>query len=239
MENVSYIGLSQQIVLQRRMEITANNLANMNTPGFKAQSVLSLDHISSPRDGGILHQVMDYASYRNLAQGALTQTHNKLDLSIQGEGYFKVQTPQGPRYTRDGGFALNADREIVTKSGYPLLNDSNSAMVVPPEATHITVTPGGIISTELGDIGKIRVVTFSQEQDMVEAGENLYDASQLQERPVANLQVVQGMIEGSNVNPILEMNKMIEISRMYQAAQRILQNDHERIRGAIQKLTRV
>jgi flagellar basal-body rod protein FlgF len=239
MENISYIGLSQQVILQRRMEITANNLANMSTPGFKAQSVLSLDHIASPRDGGLIHQAMDYASYRNLAPGALTQTHNSLDLSIQGEGYFKVQTPQGPRYTRDGGFALNAGREIVTKSGYPVLNDSNSAIVVPPEAGQITVTRDGTISTELGELGRLRVVAFSQEQDMVEAGENLYDASQLQERPVAGLHVVQGAIEGSNVNPILEMNKMIEISRMYQAAQRMLQNDHERIRGAIQKLTRV
>lgn len=240
MENISYVGLSQQMALKQQMDVTANNIANLNTPGFKAQGVLFLDYLNKPKQaqGDTLHQVLDYASYRDLSAGALKQTHNDLDFALQGDGYFAVETPQGTRYTRDGSFALNANREIVNKSGYKLLG-GGGPITVQEGAAHITVTRDGTVSTNLGEIGKVKVVTFQNQQEMVEVGENLYDATRLAELPVENLHVVQGSIEGANVNPVVEMNKMIEILRLYQATQKMLMNDHERIRGAIQKLTRV
>lgn len=240
MENISYIGLSQQMALQQQMEMTANNLANMNTPGYKAKSALFSEYINKPKDGGdVIKQVLDYASYRDLSVGSLAQTHNPLDLALKEDAYFAVQTDEGIKYTRDGGFALNNNRELVNKSGYQVLSDSNGPIVVPPEATSISVTPEGVMSSELGEIGRIKVVAFEHPQEMVNIGQNLYDAAQLQERPVKRGAVIQGAIEESNVNPVIEMNKMVELLRLFEMTQKMLVGDHERIRAAIQKLTKV
>ncbi len=111
--------------------------------------------------------------------------------------------------------------------------------MVPPGATHITAVESGTISSELGSIGKLKVVTFDNPQMVIPVGGNLYDAKGSPEKPVDKPRVAQGMIENSNVQPIIEMNKMIEILRMYQSAQNMLMADHERMRGTIQKLTKV
>lgn len=239
MENISYIGLSQQMALKQQMDISANNLANINTPGFKSQSILFLEYLNKPKQGEGVKQVLDFGSYRDLSAGALRQTYNDLDVALHGDGYFAVQTEGGTtRYTRDGSFSLNASRELVNKSGYKVMGDGGP-IVVQEGASKITITADGTVSTNLGEIGKLKVVTFDQPQKLVEIGENLYDGKNQPEKPVERLKVVQGSLEGANVNPVVEMNKMIEILRSYQATQRMLMNDHERIRSAIQKLTRV
>lgn len=242
MENISYIGLSQQMALKQQMDITANNMANINTPGFKSQGVLFLEYLNKPKQSGVggeaVKQVLDFGSYRDLSAGPLRQTHNDLDFAIQGDGYFSVQTPSGVRFTRDGGFSLSADRTIVNKSGHPVMGDAGP-LVIQEGASKITVTRDGTVTTDLGEVGRIKVSAFDRPQEMTEIGDNLYDASKLAEKPADGAQVIQGSIEGANVNPVVEMNKMIEILRSYQATQRMLMNDHERIRGAIQKLTRV
>lgn len=239
MENISYIGLSQQIALRQEMDVTANNIANMNTPGYKSNGVLFLEFLNRSRqDPDTIRQVSDISTYRDLAPGSLMQTHNTLDFAINGEGYFVVQTPDGPRYTRDGGFQLNEQRQLVNKSGYALQGDGGP-ITIPPEAAQVHLTAGGVVTTEEGDVGRIRVVRFDNEQALKKTGENLYDAATENPQTVDSPRLAQGALEGSNVNPVVEMNKMIEVLRMYQATQRMLQNDHERIRGTIQKLTRV
>jgi flagellar basal-body rod protein FlgF len=239
MENVSYIGLSQQIALHRLMDVTANNMANMNTPGFKSQNVLFKEYLNKPQeDGERVSQVQDYGTYRDLTQGALTHTSNQLDLAIQGEGYFAVQTAQGVRYTRDGSFSLNNQGEIVTKAGHKVLSNVSGPLIVQPGATHISITEGGTVSTEKGLVGKMKLATFENQQTIIPIGDNLYYAQDATELP-STAPVKQGMIETSNVQPVLEMNKMIEILRMYQAAQNMLVTDHERIRSMVQRLTRV
>jgi flagellar basal-body rod protein FlgF len=240
MENISYVGLSQQMALQREMEITANNLANMDTPGYKSEGVLFLSYLNKAGgDGEKLKQVQDYGVYRDLSGGTLKQTFNKLDVAIQGDGYFAVQAPDGVRYTRAGSFSLNANYEIVNKDGYTVMDEGGGAITLPSDATDITITPQGQVSTDKGTLGKIKVVTFANAQNLKPVGGNLYDAGKEAEIPAENPRVEQGMIESSNVNAVVEMNKMIEISRMYQAAQRMLLDDHQRQLGAIQKLTQV
>lgn len=241
MENISYIGLSQQVALHRLMEVTANNMANMNTPGFKAQHVLFGEYLNKTQETGKekISQVLSSGSYRNMDQGSLTHTSNQLDLAVQGDGYFAVQTPSGVKYTRAGSFALNDKGEIVTKTGDQVLSDAGNPLTVPPGAAQITVVEDGTISSEKGSVGKLKLVTFRNPQAVVPVGNNLYEAPAIQETPVDKPHVAQGMIENSNVQPILEMNKMIEILRRYQSAQNILMTDHERIRGAIQRLSKV
>jgi len=239
MDNISYIGLSRQMALQSLMEVTANNMANMNTPGFKSQNMLFSEELGKTRGGmDKVSQVKNAGSYRNLSQGPLTQTSNNLDFAIQGDGYFAVQTAAGVRYTRAGSFSLNNQGEIVDKAGHKALGDNGNPLTVPAGAAHITMTDSGDLSSEKGSIGKLKVVTFSNLQDLSPIGDNLYYAGNAKEVSVARPQLAQGMLEGSNVQPILEMNKMTELLRMYQSTQNILNNDHDMIRGMIQKLTR-
>lgn len=239
MENIGYIGLSQQMALQQQIDVTANNIANMSTPGYKSQQVLFTEYITTPKDGAEVHQSNSFGTYRDLTIGALLQTSNKLDFAIQGEGYFSVQTPEGVRYTRDGGFSLNLDRQLVTKSGHLVYNENNNPLTFPAEATQIRISDDGTISSEFGDIGRLKLVSFENEQALVSQGDNLYEPAGMVEQPVVNRRVIQGLIESSNVSAVAEMNKMIQLMRMFQAAAKLLQNDHERQVNMIQKLTRV
>lgn len=243
MENISYIGLSQKMALRSMMDVNANNIANMTTPGYKAQKVLFVEYLNKAQGAGpgdAIRQVQDYATYRDLSQGGLQMTHNDLDVALEGEGFFAVQGADGvARYTRNGSFMLDGTRQIVNKMGVPVMGVNNTPLVVPPEARHITITPDGSVTTDQGDVGQLKVATFDNLQMLKPMGDGLYDAGGMIEQPVVTPRVVQGAVEGSNVNPILEMNRMVEVLRMYQSTYRMLQNDHERIRGAIQKLTRV
>lgn len=240
MENVTYIGISQQMALQQQIEVTANNIANMNTPGFKAQNVLFTDYITAPKDHNApIHQSNDFATYQDLTIGNLIQTSNSLDFAIHGKGYFTIETPDGTRYTRDGGFSLNLNRELVTKTGHLVMSENDNAIVIPAEAAQIRISDDGTISSEQGDIGRLKIVNFDNEQLLKRKGDNLFDASGSIATPAVDRKVTQGQIESSNVNPVVEMNRMIELMRMFQSAQKMLQGDHDRQLGAIQKLTKV
>ncbi len=240
MENISYVGASQQVALAQQIEVTANNIANMNTPGFKAKEMLFTDYITTPKNGAPIHQSNDYATYRDLSMGNLSQTFNPLDVAIDGKGYFVVQTPEGDtRYTRAGSFSLNSQSQLVDQSGDVVLGDSGSPLVVQTSAKRVTIGIDGKIASEQGDIGRLKVVSFDNEQQLINVGDNLYDAGSQPEQTIDSVHVEQGVLEGSNVNPISEMNKMISLMRMFQAAQNMLQDDHNRITDAISKLTQV
>ena len=238
MKNLTYIGLSQQMALYNQMDMTANNIANMNTPGFKSQSLLFKEYLNkTPSDtGDKISQVQNYGAYRNTAQGPLTQTSNKLDVAIQGSGYFAVQTPQGTQYTRNGSFSLNANGEIVTQSGNQVLGTSGP-LTVQQGASQINIMADGEVSTDKGTIGTLKLVSFSNEQALSPVGNSLYDAQQAVPVPVDKPHVMQGMLEGSNVQPITEMNRMLNITRMYQSVQHMLTTDHDEQRTMIQHLT--
>lgn len=239
MENVSYIGLSQQLALQQQIEVTANNIANMSTPGYKAQGILFLDYMTKPKDGETINQAYDFATYRNLATGSQLPTHNPLDVAISGEGYFAIETQGGVRYTRDGNFVLNAERQMVNAQGNPVLDEGGSPITIPPTDHDITISSDGVVSGKTGPLGRLKLVSFENQQMMKKEGDNLYTAGGQAETPVEDRRVSQGLLESSNVNPVVEMNRMIELMRLFQATQKMLDTDHDRIRGSIQKLTQV
>lgn len=239
MENLSYIGLSQQLAVQQQMNMTANNIANMSTPGYKSQNALFSQYLTGAINKGGVSEVENSGSYRDMNAGAIMQTHNPLDFAISGDGYFVVQTPQGPKYTRDGSFSMNKDRELVDKAGNKVMGDGG-AITIPAEATDIKISADGTISTKEGTLGRFKIVDVDNPQQMSRGGDNLFALKDgNKEKAMENIHVVQGALEGSNVNPVLEMNKMIELLRMFQATQKIVQGDHERIRQTIDKLTKV
>jgi len=238
MENIAYVALSLQTVLNRQMQVTANNVANMSTAGYKAQGVLFNEELAKAQGSEKLSMVLDHGTFRRVEQGPLQQTGNPLDLALEGSGFFEIQTPQGPRYARAGNFSLDSEGQIVTQNGNPVLSDGGQPITIPQGDSQIIIAKDGTLTTaESGILGRVGVMRFNDEQKLLEQGEGLYAANGEVPTPAENTKILQFMLEGSNVQPILEMNKMIEIVRNYQQTQRLIQTDHERQRNVITRLT--
>ncbi len=231
------ISLSYQMVLQNQLDITANNIANASTPGFQANHPMFVEYLAVAADGSEIAFVEDRGTLRNLNAGPLTHTGNNLDIGIQGPGYFTVETDAGIFYTRNGSFRLNASGQLITSSSAVVLGESDAPIVVAPGETEISISSDGTVSTENGEIGKLSVVTFENEQDMQLIGNSLLSTEQ---PPIksAKAEIAQGMLEGSNVIAVSEITRMIEILRSYQAANQMITTEEERQQQAIQLLTR-
>jgi flagellar basal-body rod protein FlgF len=225
------------------LDIVANNVANADTTGFKQTRVL-LDTYTTqskgqPQPMDRINFVVDRATYHDLAQGPILKTGNELDVAISGEGYFSIQAPEGVRYTRGGAFQVNDQGELVNASGYQVLGDGDAAISIPPDATEINIAQDGTISTQNGTVGKLSVVSFENASALEEAGQGLYKSNSAATPVESGVRIAQGMLEKSNVQPVLEIAQMMEIVRNYAQTQRMLDQEHERIRNAIAKLGRV
>lgn len=240
METTTYIALSSQGALRREMDTIAHNLANMNTTGFKGQRMMFVDHMQRSRSADFIADqrlsfVRDVASFTDTTEGPIEQTGNTLDVAIHGDGYFAVQTPDGEQYTRSGSFRLDNGGQLVTQDGRPVLSNAGVPITFAPEDTTITISGDGTVSTENGTLGKLRVVTFDSNQDFQNTGSGLYSTTQ---QPIDNLnpEVVQGSLEKSNIQAILEMTRMIEVNREYAQAQKLVDSEDERIRKMVREL---
>lgn len=242
METPTYIALSRQMVLRDQMDVVANNLANANTSGFKAEMML-MSEVEIPAERGTeLSYVQDFATARDFSPGTLRPTGNDLDMAIQGNGFFAVQTPDGVRYTRVGRFQLNQDGVLVTSHGYPVLG-GGSPLTFNPDDGPVNVAEDGSVSTDrartgtqLQVVGKLDVVDFANRAALTPEPDNLFNAG-TQATTEATGKVAQRMLEDSNVNTITEMTNMIEVTRNYQTMQRFLDSEHERQRRAISSIT--
>ena len=235
METTAHIALSRQMVLRRQMDVIAHNIANMTASGFRAE-VMLLEPVTVPAgQDQRLAFVQDVATVRDLAPGPITTTGNPLDLAIEGDGYFVVGTPEGARYTRSGQFRLNDAGELVTADGRPVLDDGGAPLAVPPESGPLSVAGDGTVSAAQGVLGRIDVVAFEDEQRLEKAGGGLYRTDQ-PPIPAAGARLVQGALEGSNVQPILEMTRMMATVRAYQGTHRLLDAHHEMQRRAIERM---
>lgn len=244
METTSYIALSRQGTLRREMSTIANNLANMNTTSYKGERMMFVDHLTRSKSADFIADqrlafTRDVASYRNVAEGPIEQTGNPLDVAIHGDGYFVVQAPDGTdQYTRNGNFRLDNGGQLVTQTGLPVLTDAGAPIFFAPEDSQITISGNGTISTENGQIGKLRVVTFDNIQDLQRAANGMYTTNQ-PANDVANPNLAQSALERSNVEGVLEMTRMIEVSRQYKSAGQLIEKEDERIRKAINELAKV
>jgi flagellar basal-body rod protein FlgF/flagellar basal-body rod protein FlgG len=253
MENTLLIGLSRQVTLERQMDVIANNVANVNTNGFKADRSLfheylvptaREDNFAAGRDRRLSH-VVDRATFKDFAQGSPDQTKNPLDVAIAGDGFFTVQTPAGERYTRDGAFQINTQGQLVNASGYPVLG-TGGPITLQQTDKQVQIANDGTVTVLEGTgrtdsiRGKLRLTTFSQPQRLVKEGSNLFslgegNAAQADTKST----VAQGFVERSNVNAVTEMSRMIEINRMYTHMATLLQQQHDLHKSAIDKLAEV
>jgi flagellar basal-body rod protein FlgF len=246
MQNATYIALSSQAALQRQMDVVANNLANLSTPAFKGEEMLFSQYLTRVRGAGTIAFVEDAGTARDLRQGPIAKTGNPLDLAIQGPGYFSVETPLGTRYTRAGHFQLDAQNQIVTSEGNPVLADGGRPLALPPNINAITVGADGTISvsqagtSSQASVGKLQLVTFPAPQLVTPAANGLYVTDQTPDpATTATTTVQQGMIEESNVQPVLELTRLMAVSRASGSVKDLLDEESQRQSNAIDKLGKV
>ncbi len=241
MENALLVGLSRQVVLKRQMDVLANNLANMNTAGYKAGTLLFEKYLKTDAQMNDLSGqdkqisfVLDTSVYRSFQEGAFEQSNNDLDVAISGEGWLVVQTPDGDRYTRNGQLKLDAEGQLVTPAGYPVMGEGG-AITFSEQDTGIEIAKDGTISTSEGNKDKLRVVEFENNASLKKQGETLFSTAQ-QPAPAEDARVLQGVVEKSNVQPISELTRMIETVRAYTSMAQTMKQAQDLRRDAIEQL---
>ncbi|WNJ99076.1 flagellar basal-body rod protein FlgF [Thalassospiraceae bacterium LMO-JJ14] len=242
MENTMYVALSRQTTLRRQLDVVANNLANMSTHGYKSGQMMFVEHLTKSKGGDSLvtpnlAYVRDIATMTDTKPGAIEHTGNPLDVAIQGEGYFVIQTPEGERYTRNGRLQLDNTGQLVNQLGQAVLADGGAPMVFAPEDTEIVISKDGTVSTNNGELGKLRIVNFDNDQILERSsGAQFSTTEDNPAKDVTDAAVLQGAVEGSNVEPILEMANMIEVHRAYDSVKSFIDREDERQRAMIRDL---
>ncbi len=239
MENAVFIGLSQQMALKRQLDITANNLANVNTTAFKSEHPLFEEFLVENFSDRSMSYVQDYGSYRDLREGEFSHTGRPLDAAINGEGYFTIETDQGIRFTRNGSFRLDPEGNIVTINNNFLLDETGRKITVDQQFQEVSFAPDGTVTTAPGQTQKIELVRFDNPQILKQVGDGLYDSEGFEPVPAVEAKIMQRTLEKSNVQPILEMTAMIDIMRAYQSAQKLLDAEHDLQMKSIEEMPAV
>ena len=243
MENAQLVGLARQGTLARQLDLIANNLANINTGGFKAQKLVFKEQtMPVAQDKSFLIPdrkisfVVDDQNLVDFSPGVTQETGNPLDVALNGSGWFAVQTPAGERYTRNGSFAINNQGQLVNQSNYPVLTDFGPISFAPNEGA-ISIAADGTVSTSQGSKGKLKVVDFDPKQPPIKVGETLYSGQN--PTPATLPEVTQGRIEKSNVNGVVEITNMINVQRSYQAIAAMMKQTDDLRKNAISTLGQV
>lgn len=243
MEGLPLVVLSRQIALKRELESVANNIANATTPGFKSRSlrfgeVLKGQTADMNDKAGPLSFALDKGSTVDFGDGALEKTGAPLDVAVQGNALFVVQTPQGERYTRDGGLSLDARGQIVTRSGYPVLGDGGPIIIAQGE-TNLAIAEDGRITSSGGEKGRFRLVEASDPRALVPEGDNVFSSNAALQAAPQGTRVIAGHVEKSNVRPMIEVARLIEVNRAYANVSGLMQRHDELKRTSVEKLAAV
>ncbi len=246
MEKGLYVAVSGSMAQERAMDVIANNLANVNTPGFKSDNLLFeayLQESTDPKadlpttreiDQGYLSKRMHDStymiasqSYVDFSQGNLKPTGNMYDISLSGDGFFSVMTPEGERLTRGGTLSVSAEGELTTTGGNPFLDITGKKITVGRD--NFTVDEGGSVFSKTDNrfLGKLRIIDFPDKAVLAKRGKNLFESLAPEQAVESKTAVRQGYIEGSNVNPMAEITRMITAVRTYEAYQKSIQTHDE------------
>lgn len=238
MENSLYVGLSGQVALQEKMALIANNVANINTPGFRGQNAVFKEFISDQkRMKEDVSLVLDYGQYQVTDPGPIKLTGGPLDVALIGPGFLGIQTPEGVQYTRAGNFSLNALGELVNARGMKVADQGGGTIIIPEDAKFVNIDEKGIVSTQDGPVGTLMVAEFADYQKMEPTGNGNYKTTEAA-IPATGTKVKQGSVEGSNVSGVLEMTRMIDVLREYQMVNTMMTTEHQRQQTMIQRLGR-
>ncbi|WP_312162464.1 flagellar basal-body rod protein FlgF [Phenylobacterium sp.] len=241
MDNALYVGLSRQMTLRRELDIVANNIANMDTTGFKVESLMvETEPMAPAHTAGAprpVKFVIDRSVGRDFGQGVLRATGATFDLGIQGEGFFRVRTGEGEQYTRDGRFHMDEAGRLVTEDGAALLDEGGGDIAIDPKLGPVTIAKDGTVSQGDERLGKIGLARFEELSVLEKVGENRYrNSSNAQPQAATESVIQQGMLEGSNVKPIAEITRMIEVTRAYESMAKMMDANAELSRRSIERM---
>lgn len=236
MDNAGYTTISRQSGLLQEMQTIANNIANISTSGYRREGVIFAEFVRDlDSAGGSLSMATARGRLTDSSQGALSQTNGTFDFAIEGSGFFTVETPDGMRLTRAGSFTSNDTGELVSMDGFRLLDSGGAAVFVPPDARTIGLSSDGTLSADGQPLAQIGLVLPENAAALERQGSALYkiDGPLV---PVENAKILQGFLEQSNVDPVIEMARMIEVQHAYELGQKFLEREDERIRSVIRVL---
>jgi flagellar basal-body rod protein FlgF len=235
--NASYITLSNQIARKTQLDMIANNVANSNTVGFEQDNLLfrAVDVKQNARRNNSF--AWAETTYRNGDPGGIKITNRPTDLAIGGEGYFKVATPRGARYTLDGSMVINNQGILVNMNGFPYLSFEGEFIEIAEDFQTIEVASNGAVFVDNEEIGTIGVFGFDTPDPIIKEGGNLY-AIQGGDVLLEEFTIISGALKASNVNPTLAMAQMVEMQRSFGLTTDVMTNINETETSAINKLTK-
>lgn len=236
MDNAAYTTLNRQSGLLREMSSVANNIANMSTSGYRREGLIFSEYVQDlGPDAASLSMASGRVREADFTYGALSETGGTFDLAIDGDGFFLIATPEGEQLTRAGGFTRDAAGTLVTADGYPLLDAGGAPVFAPPNALSIAIAPDGTLSADGVALAQIGLWQPINVNDMKRTDGVRFTAEGGVD-PVENGIIRQGFIESSNVNPVTEVTRMIEVQRAYELGQSMMERDDERIRAVLRTL---
>lgn len=236
MDAAGYATLNRQSGLMREMGVVANNIANSSTIGFRREGVVFSEFVAALDDDPSLSMADASGRHVDLSQSTLAQTGGTFDFAIQGEGFFLIETPQGQRLTRAGSFTPSAEGELVTPDGYRLLDEGGAPIFIPPDAKGVAMSADGTLSVSGQPIAQVGLWQPTDPLALKHQTGTLFDGGEVESAEGAT--VMQGMLEDSNVEPVSEIARMIEVQRAYELGQKFLDAEDERVRGVITTLGR-
>lgn len=236
MSSTGYVGLTRQTGLLNEMQTIANNIANLATTGYRREGVVFAEFI---RDTGRGQDSVSYADAHgrltDASQGALDTTGSTFDFAIEGPGFFLLDTPDGERLTRAGAFMPNQNGELVSADGYRLLDSGGAAIFVPPNARNVAMAGDGTLSADGLPLARVGVFLPNDPTALTRTAGTMFRADGGVE-PVEDARLFQGFLEQSNVSPVSEMARMIEVQRAYELGQKFLDREDDRVRAVIRTL---
>jgi|HubBroStandDraft_6_1064221.scaffolds.fasta_scaffold77494_3 flagellar basal-body rod protein FlgF len=221
-----YIAAAGAIAQSDAMDATANNIANAGTSGFHAERVSFKEVLTKAKSPDQLSVQANTGKTLDSQNGALLQTNNPLDVAIEGDGLFSVQTAQGTRYTRAGNFQLDSQGALVTPDGYKVLGENGQPITMPPTATNIAVTSDGTINADNQPVGKLKLAQFGANQ-LKREGATLFSATGAPQTSGTPPTVRSGVLESSNVNIVHGVVDLVKVQRSYESLMRVIQNYHD------------
>ena len=248
MQNTLLVGLSRQVALSRELDVVANNIANVNTTGFKAEGSIFEEYLNSnaraDTSGSRVSFVRDRGTWHDLSAGPVEKTGNPLDVAVDGNALLVVQTPRGERYTRNGAFQINAQGQLVTSEGNPVLGEAGPITFQPTD-NQVSISADGTISVREGNAttdsqrGTLRLVSVANAQNLQKDGGSTFSIAGETPQPTKASRVVQGTIEKSNVRAVVEMTRMIEVTRSHTQIANMLSQQADLQKTSMNKLAEV
>ena len=236
MDAAGYVTLTRQSGLMREMQTVANNIANISTTGFRREGVVFSEFVRQMEDDPSLSMARASGRRIDLTQAGLSQTGGTFDLAIQGDGFFLVETPQGERLTCAGSFTPSPEGELVSPDGHRLLDAGGGPVFVPPGARNIAIGADGTMSADGEPVARIGLWQAADPLTLRHQAGTMFSANAVE--PTEAGTIMQGYLEDSNVEPVSEIARMIEVQRGYEMGQKFLEAEDERVRGVIQTLGR-